>query len=83
MNEIEYVDGYIYANVFTTDWIVKIDMETGRVVARIDVTDLKLSEDRTSTTALETNGIAYNTETKQFFITGKMWENIYVISLFE
>lgn len=83
LNEIEYVDGFIYANVFTTDWILKIDAETGKVVGRLDVTDLKLEEDKLSSTALETNGIAYNHETEQFYITGKMWKNIYVISLFE
>ena len=83
LNEIEYVNGYIYANIYTTDWIVKIDAESGRVIARIDVTDLKLEEDRNSNTALETNGIAYNTETNQLYITGKMWQNIYCVSVFE
>ncbi len=83
LNEVEYVDGFIYANVFTTDWILKIDVETGKVVGRLDVTDLKLEEDKLSSKALETNGIAYNPETNQFYITGKMWKNIYVISLFE
>jgi glutamine cyclotransferase len=83
LNEVEYVKGFIYANIFTTDWIVKIDIETGRVVGRIDVTDLKLEEDKKSNTALETNGIAYNGKTNQFYLTGKMWNTIYVISIFE
>ena len=83
LNEVEYVDGYVYANVFTTDWILKIEAETGKVVARIDVTDLKLAEDQLSTKALETNGIAYNKNTNQFYVTGKMWQNIYVITIFE
>lgn len=83
LNEVEYVDGYIYANVYTTDWIVKIDIETGRVVGKLDVTDIKLEEDRLGNNALETNGIAYNLNTKQFYITGKMWQNIYVVSVFE
>jgi glutamine cyclotransferase len=83
LNEVEYVNGYIYANVFTTDWIVKIDIETGRVVAKLDLTDLKLDQDRLNNEALETNGIAYNPLTKKFYVTGKMWSSIYVISIFE
>ena len=83
LNELEYVDGFIYANIFTTDWLVKIDVGTGKVVAKIDLTDLKLEQDRLTNDALETNGIAYNSETKKFFVTGKMWQNIYEITLFE
>ena len=83
LNEVEYVDGFIYANVYTTDWIVKIDIETGRVVGKLDVTDIKLEEDRLGNNALETNGIAYNLNTKQFYLTGKMWQNIYVVSVFD
>lgn len=83
LNELEFVDGFIYANIFTTDWIVKIDMETGKVVAKIDLTDLKLEEDKLSLDALETNGIAYNHASGKFLVTGKMWQNIYVLSLFE
>ncbi|MGB0806064.1 MAG: glutaminyl-peptide cyclotransferase [Salibacteraceae bacterium] len=83
LNEVEYVNGFVYANVYTTDWIVKINPETGKVLAKLDVTDIKLEEDKLSSSALETNGIAYNASTKQFYVTGKMWQNIYVISIFE
>lgn len=82
LNELEYVDGFIYANVYTTDWIIKIDMDNGKVVAKIDLTDLKLEEDRIGDQALETNGIAYHPESKKFYVTGKMWKHIYVINLF-
>tara|TARA_R110002050_G_scaffold33007_2_gene84437 strand:- start:18433 stop:19263 length:831 start_codon:yes stop_codon:yes gene_type:complete len=83
LNELEYVNGFIYANVFTTDWLVKIDIESGKVVAKIDLTDLKLAEDRLSLDAMETNGIAYNHASGKFLVTGKMWQNIYELSLFE
>jgi glutamine cyclotransferase len=83
LNEIEYVDGYIYANIYTTDWVVKIEENSGKVVAKLDLTDLKLEEDKLGSQALETNGIAYNPETKKFYVTGKMWKNIYVLSVFE
>lgn len=83
LNEVEYVNGFIYANVFTTNNIVKIDIETGQVVAKINLDALKAKEDGISDNALETNGIAYRSDTKQFYVTGKMWRNIYVISLME
>lgn len=82
LNELEYVDGFIYANIFTTDWIVKIDIGTGKVVSKLDLTNLKLAEDKLSLEALETNGIAYNTDSKKFYVTGKLWQNIYEISIF-
>jgi glutamine cyclotransferase len=83
INELEYVNGFIYANVFTTDWIIKIDASSGKVVGKLDITDIKLQEDRLSLDALESNGIAYNPENKKFYVTGKLWQNIYVISIFE
>ena len=82
LNELEYVDGFIYANVFTTDWIVKIDIGTGKVVSKIDLTNLKLEEDKLSLDALETNGIAYDPENEKFYVTGKLWHYIYEISIF-
>jgi glutamine cyclotransferase len=82
LNELEFVDNFIYANVYTTDWIVKIDLDNGKVVAKIDLTDLKLEEDRIGDQALETNGIAYHPIDKKLYVTGKMWQNIYVINLF-
>ena len=82
LNELEYVDGFIYANVFTTDWIVKIDIGTGKVVSKLDLTNLKLAEDKLSMEALETNGIAYNPKNHKFYVTGKLWQNIYEISIF-
>ena len=62
--------------------MVKIDLNSGKVVARIDLTDLKLEEDRIGDQALETNGIAYNANNQKLYVTGKMWKNIYVINLF-
>ena len=83
LNELEYVNGFIYANIYTTDWLVKIDLDNGKVVGKINLTDLKLEEDKNSSDVMETNGIAYNPENKKFYVTGKMWQNIYVLSLFE
>ena len=82
LNELEYLDGFVYANIFTTDWIVKIDISTGQVVTKLDLTNLKLEEDKIGSQALETNGIAYNPENNKFYVTGKLWKNIYEISIF-
>lgn len=83
LNELEFVNGFIYANIYTTDWLVKIDLNNGKVVGKVNLTDLKLEQDKLSIDALETNGIAYNPANQKFYVTGKMWQNIYVLNLFE
>lgn len=85
VNELEYVDGYIYANVWLTNSIVKIDPKTGNVIARADLTGLidkyapgALSEeDQVSNAVL--NGIAYDSAGKRFFITGKLWPKLFEV----
>ncbi|MEL7003842.1 MAG: glutaminyl-peptide cyclotransferase [Bacteroidota bacterium] len=77
LNELEYVNGYIYANVWTTNEIVKIDAKDGKVVGRIDLTSFATDAKNNFADALEMNGIAYNPDRKSFFITGKLWPKIY------
>ncbi|MDB5230735.1 MAG: glutamine cyclotransferase [Chitinophagaceae bacterium] len=78
INELEYVNGYIYSNVWQTDYILKINAETGRVEARSDLKDIltknNVSFDPERKEVL--NGIAYNPATKTFFVTGKYWPAI-------
>lgn len=76
INELEYVDGYIYANVYTTDQIAKIEAKTGKVVAVADFKDL----DKGNPNADVLNGIAYMPETKSFIVTGKYWGKLYEIN---
>jgi glutaminyl-peptide cyclotransferase len=76
LNELEYVDGYIYANIYTTDFIVKIDPKTGKVVERWEMPDLLNESDKLPETDV-LNGIAYNKETKHFLITGKYWPKMF------
>jgi len=80
LNEIEYVDGFIYANVWPTDCIAKIDASTGDVIAWVNFTNLYPQYLRLHWTAV-LNGIAYNSEKEIFYITGKYWPNIYEIEL--
>jgi glutamine cyclotransferase len=79
LNELEYIEGFIYANVWMTNDIVKIDPKSGQVVGKISLTGLKDGVLKINPNAQETNGIAYNPETKKVLVTGKMWPKIYEI----
>lgn len=81
LNELEYVNGYIYANVWKTNEIVKIDARDGKIVGRIDLTSYALDAKSLSPSSMEMNGIAYNSDNKSFFITGKLWPKIYEIRI--
>lgn len=81
LNELEYVDGYIYANVWMTSSIVKIDPNTGQVIASIDAASLAADAKRNEAGSQEMNGIAYHPQDKTWWVTGKMWPTIYVIKL--
>ncbi|HEX4886488.1 MAG TPA: glutaminyl-peptide cyclotransferase [Luteibaculaceae bacterium] len=81
INELEYVNGYIYANLWLTNAIVKIDANTGQIAGRLDLYALKNEVLQQHPAAEETNGIAYNPATQTFFVTGKMWPYVYEIKL--
>lgn len=80
LNELEYVDGYIYANVWYTEFILQINAKSGKVVRKIDCSELVRKENPASPENV-LNGIAYNPQTKDFFITGKNWKNIFVVEI--
>lgn len=81
LNELEYVDGNIYANVYTTNIIVKINAETGEIIGRLDLWNIdKMARDEYPK-ALHMNGIAYDTATKKLLITGKMWPKYFELEL--
>jgi glutamine cyclotransferase len=77
LNELECVDGAIYANVYTTDWIVQIDSESGRVEAVIDASGLLSATDRQGVDVL--NGIAYDPRADIFYLTGKLWPKLFAV----
>ena len=81
LNELEYVDGYIYANVYQTDFIVKIDAESGHVVGRLNMTGLLKDSDIDPERTDVLNGIAYDSSTKKFYITGKRWPKMFEMKL--
>ncbi|WP_258101485.1 glutaminyl-peptide cyclotransferase [Marinoscillum pacificum] len=79
LNELEYVNGFIYANIWMTNEIVKIDAKDGNVVGKMDLTSYATDAKSTFPNSMEMNGIAYHPERKSFFITGKLWPKIYEV----
>jgi len=82
LNELEYIQGSIYANVWQTDTIAIISPQTGQVTGWIDLTGLPAETDRTGREDV-LNGIAYDAEGKRLFVTGKLWSKLYEIRLVE
>lgn len=80
LNELEYVDGQIYANVWRTDRIARIDPKTGMVTAWIDLAGLLGTEARGQLVDV-LNGIAYDGEKNRLFVTGKLWPKLFEIEL--
>ena len=80
LNELEYIDGKVWANVYTTDMIVVIDPKTGKVETTIDCSGLLPQQLRTPDTDV-LNGIAHDPSTGRTFITGKNWKRLYEIKL--
>ena len=81
INELEFVNGVLYANQWQTNYILKIDPGTGKVTGKIDLSRLADEIRRTSPSADVANGIAYNPASKTFFVTGKLWPKMYEIRL--
>jgi glutaminyl-peptide cyclotransferase len=80
LNELEFVDGEIFANVWLTDRIARISPATGRVTGWIDMAGVGGPADRAETGAV-LNGIAYDAVAKRLFVTGKLWPRLFEIRL--
>ena len=80
LNELEWVKGEIWANVWTTDNIARIDAQTGAVIGWINLTGLLPANVRTGREDV-LNGIAYDASGDRIFVTGKRWARLYQISL--
>jgi glutamine cyclotransferase/plastocyanin len=81
LNELEYIQGNVYANVWYTDLIAIIDPQSGQVIGWIDLTGLLKPEDSAGANVL--NGIAYDIENDRLFVTGKLWPKLFEIRLIE
>jgi len=80
LNELEYVRGEIYANVWQTDQIARIDPQSGQVLGWIDLSGLLSAEDRNQPVDV-LNGIAYDAARDRLFVTGKLWPKLFEIEL--
>ena len=81
LNELEYIDGYIYANQWQLPYILKIDPSDGKIVAKADLTDVWNRIQQKAPKADVLNGIAYDEQTKKIYITGKNWPELYEVQL--
>lgn len=80
LNELEYIKGYIYANRYLKNYIVKIDPATGKVVAKLDLTSLVQEEHVKNPNGNVLNGIAYDPDNDKVYVTGKLWSGIYQVN---
>jgi glutamine cyclotransferase len=80
INELEYISGEVWANIYQTNFIVRINPETGIVASIIDLSGILASE--TATNQVDVlNGIAWDAEGGRLFVTGKLWPKVYEITL--
>lgn len=80
LNELEFIDAEIWANVWQTDLILRIDPSTGQVTSFLDLKGILAPSDKTGSEDV-LNGIAYDAEHKRIFVTGKLWPRIFEIKL--
>jgi glutamine cyclotransferase len=79
INELEYINGEVYANIWLTNKIAIINPQTGQVKAWIDLTGIYTQENNDPNSVL--NGIAYDAEADRLFVTGKLWSQLFEIKL--
>lgn len=81
LNELEYVDGVILANIWQQDIIARINPKSGEVLGYIDLRDIRTKQSPLGSRAEVLNGIAYDREQKRLFVTGKLWTKLFEIKL--
>lgn len=80
LNELEFIEGEIWANVWMSQQLVRIAPETGQVTAVVDLEGLQ-QQTQTGGNDAVLNGIAWNAETRQLYVTGKLWSHLFEIEL--
>ena len=79
LNELEYINGSIYANIWKEDTIVIINPQTGNITGEIDLAGLKDLVNEATSNVL--NGIAYDQNENRLFVTGKLWSKLFEIKV--
>lgn len=80
LNELEYIKGFIYANIWTKNYIVKIEPKSGKVVGLIDLSSIADDANKKNPKVDVLNGIAYDSINDKIYVTGKLYRNIYEIA---
>jgi len=80
LNELEYIDGEVWANIWQSERVARINPTTGQVLGWIDLSGLLSAEDRRRPVDV-LNGIAYDPQGKRLFVTGKLWPKLFEIEL--
>lgn len=85
LNELEHIDGLIYANVYTEDYIVVVDPSSGKVLQKIDLSGLLSDEQKSKLDPVNDvlNGIAYHEASGKIYVTGKNWPSLFEVSFTE
>jgi len=79
INELEYINGILYANVWLSNYILKIDPSSGKVLGKLDFSTVINEVEIKYPGSNEMNGIAYDAKTNKIYITGKLWPTIYEV----
>ena len=79
INELEFINGFVYANQYQAPYIFKIDPATGQIVAKADLTGMWNRIKAIDPDADVPNGIAYDAATRKIYITGKLWPELYEV----
>ncbi len=81
LNELEFIDGYLFANRWMTNEVLKIDLSNGNVVGRLDLTELAREANQRNPSADVLNGIAYEKKSGLLLVTGKWWPLLFAMRL--
>ena len=83
LNELEWMDGELLANIYNTEWIARIDPATGEVRGWIDISGLLAAEERAEVQRLGgvANGVAWDAQRKRLLVTGKHWPKLFAVEL--
>jgi glutamine cyclotransferase len=82
LNELEYVNGSIFANIYGQSYILEIEAKTGKVIGKLELKDI-FPKGIPDNLDYVLNGIAYNPDANTYFVTGKLWPVMYEINIFE
>jgi len=83
LNELEYIDSYVYANIYLTDYIIKINPENGHIEGKMDLAGIleKSGKKVNKEEGFVLNGIAYDSAKKSMYITGKKWPLLFEMKI--